>query len=68
MKDANDPQYYPNILAYSIYIIEQNGNDPFNRGMLFNVGAVEAMNQENYKCFIFHDVDLIPEDDRNVYR
>ena len=36
--------------------------------MLFNVGFVEAMKDHNWTCVIFHDVDLIPEDDRNVYR
>lgn len=39
----------------------------FNRAMLMNVGFVEALKQHDYDCFIFHDVDLIPEDDRNLY-
>lgn len=32
-----------------------------------NVGFKEALLQYDYQCFIFHDVDLIPEDDRNLY-
>ena len=39
----------------------------FNRGMLMNVGFVEAMADFNWTCAIFHDVDLLPEDDRNLY-
>ena len=39
----------------------------FNRGMLLNIGAVEALGLWDVQCFIFHDVDLIPEDDRNLY-
>lgn len=32
-----------------------------------NVGFVEAMKIRPFDCFIFHDVDLLPEDDRNIY-
>lgn len=32
-----------------------------------NSGAKEAAFQQHFHCFIFHDVDLIPEDDRTLY-
>ena len=40
---------------------------PFNRAMLFNIGYKEALKIRDFNCFVFHDVDLIPEDDRNYY-
>ncbi|KAJ7401022.1 Beta-1,4-galactosyltransferase 5 [Pitangus sulphuratus] len=43
------------------------GNQPFNRAMLFNVGFREAMKDLDWDCLIFHDVDHIPENDRNYY-
>lgn len=45
----------------------QAGESKFNRAMLFNVGYAEAMRDQEWECFIFHDVDLLPEDDRNLY-
>lgn len=32
-----------------------------------NIGFREAMREEEWDCLFFHDVDLIPEDDRNTY-
>lgn len=54
-------------LDYGIYVVSQSGNTPFNRAMLMNIGAAEALRQDAYQCFVFHDVDLLPEDDRNIY-
>ena len=47
--------------------LQQAGDTPFNRALLFNIGYKEALKFDQYECFIFHDVDLIPEDDRNKY-
>ncbi|KAM9294597.1 beta-1,4-galactosyltransferase 3-like [Gastrophryne carolinensis] len=54
-------------LNYAIYVINQAGNTTFNRGKLMNIGFREAMKDEDWDCIFFHDVDLIPEDDRNLY-
>ena len=49
------------MLDYGVFVVEQFGaaSDPFNRAMLFNVGAAEALRQHDYQCFVFHDVDLV---------
>ncbi|XP_025910512.1 beta-1,4-galactosyltransferase 4 isoform X2 [Apteryx rowi] len=62
-------------LDYGIYVIHQRffpsfpqaGSTKFNRAKLLNVGYLEAMKEENWDCFIFHDVDLVPENDFNIY-
>jgi hypothetical protein len=54
-------------LDYGIYIVEEIAKSKFNRAKLMNIGYAEALKQYDYQCFIFHDVDLIPEDDRNLY-
>jgi predicted glycosyltransferase involved in capsule biosynthesis len=45
-------------IPYSLYIIEQEGDSPFNRGKLMNVGFDICKNLCDYICF--HDVDMIP--------
>jgi hypothetical protein len=32
-----------------------------------NIGVREALKLDDFGCFIFHDVDLIPENDFNIY-
>jgi hypothetical protein len=54
-------------IDYGIFIVEQNNNGPFNRAKLMNVGFAEALKLYEWDCFIFHDVDLLPMDDRNFY-
>ncbi|XP_075935376.1 beta-1,4-galactosyltransferase 6 isoform X1 [Anarhichas minor] len=54
-------------LQFAFYVIEQSGSQPFNRAMLFNVGFLEAMKDLDWDCLVFHDVDHIPENDRNYY-
>ncbi|CAH8576850.1 unnamed protein product [Schistosoma turkestanicum] len=56
------------LLMYTIFVINQAGTTHFNRALLLNVGFIESKRVANFDCFIFHDVDLLPEDDRNSYR
>lgn len=55
------------MLNYRIFIIEQGKKRAFNRAKLFNIGYVEALKISPYHCFIFHDVDLIPQKLNNMY-
>ncbi|XP_074227088.1 sialic acid-binding Ig-like lectin 6 isoform X3 [Camelus bactrianus] len=54
-------------LHYAVYVVNQVNNSPFNWGKLCNVGFWEAMQEEDWDCVFFHDVNLLPEDDRNRY-
>ncbi|XP_056220517.1 beta-1,4-galactosyltransferase 1-like [Seriola aureovittata] len=55
-------------LDYGVYVINQDGEGVFNRAKLLNVGFAEALKEYDYECFVFSDVDLVPMDDRNLYR
>ncbi|PAA64967.1 hypothetical protein BOX15_Mlig013496g1, partial [Macrostomum lignano] len=55
-------------LDYRIFVVEQAGTTRFNRGLLFNIGFVESAKIFPAYCYIFHDVDLLPENDHNMYR
>uniref|UniRef100_A0A3Q0KP76 Beta-1,4-galactosyltransferase n=1 Tax=Schistosoma mansoni TaxID=6183 RepID=A0A3Q0KP76_SCHMA len=54
-------------IPYTIFIIEQIGERKFNRGALLNAGFLEVSKFKEYDCFILHDVDKLPEDDRIIY-
>ncbi|XP_065098098.1 beta-1,4-galactosyltransferase 1 [Paramisgurnus dabryanus] len=55
-------------LDYGVYVINQEGDGIFNRAKLLNIGYAEALKEYDYDCFVFSDVDLIPMDDRNIYK
>ncbi|ODN03596.1 Beta-1,4-galactosyltransferase 2, partial [Orchesella cincta] len=55
-------------MSYQIFVAEQYGNYTFNKGALMNAAFLLAMNySRSFDCVIFHDVDLLPETDRNIY-
>lgn len=54
-------------IDYGIFIVEQSSDGSFNRAKLMNVGFVEALKLYEWDCFVFHDIDLLPMDDRNLY-
>jgi len=58
-------------IHYGIYLIEPfDSNVPFNRGLLANIGFLEALKDKTNKwnCFFIHDVDLLPENNFNFYK
>lgn len=55
------------LISYRIFVVEQTYVKNFNRGKLMNIGYVEAMKIHKFHCFIFHDVDLLPLVEKNIY-
>ena len=57
------------LLDYRIFVVEPTIplNVSFNKGRVMNSAYLEALKVDKYDCIIFHDVDLLPEDDRNIY-
>ncbi|XP_046578447.1 beta-N-acetyl-D-glucosaminide beta-1,4-N-acetylglucosaminyl-transferase-like [Haliotis rubra] len=45
---------------FTLFVVEQTPDTPFNKALLMNAGFVEAVRQDVFTCVIFHDVDLIP--------
>lgn len=52
-----------NIIFVKIQVID----DSFNRGKLMNVGFKEVLKEDQYDCFVFYDVDMILENNKNLY-
>ena len=51
----------PSGCTMDIFIIEQNNDDKFNRGLLLNIGYLLGAKRRAYDRYIFHDVDLFPD-------
>ena len=47
--------------------MEQGDDEHLNRGKLRNIGFVEAMKVFPFNCVVFHDFDLVPENDQILY-
>jgi hypothetical protein len=45
-------------IDHTIYIVEQETGKTFHRGLMRNIGFLEAASDHDY--FVFHDVDMIP--------
>ncbi|XP_011494945.1 PREDICTED: beta-1,4-galactosyltransferase 1 [Ceratosolen solmsi marchali] len=54
-------------IDYRIFVIEQSQIKEFNRAKLFNIGFNEAIKTNDFHCFIFQDIDLIPQNLDNIY-
>lgn len=47
-------------------MVEQQDDKLFNKGLLYNTGAKQAM-AEGFPCLVLHDVDVLPLDAANLY-
>lgn len=54
-------------MLFFVLIDVQKSPDVFNKAALMNAGFREASAEADFDCYVFHDVDMIPEDDRNIY-
>lgn len=54
-------------LSFVRFCFTKTGDVTFNRAKLLNIGYLEALKDFNWDCFVFHDVDLVPENDHNLY-
>ncbi|VVC36779.1 Hypothetical protein CINCED_3A013088 [Cinara cedri] len=65
-------------LDFKIFVVEQVSNVTFNKGAIMNAAFLTVyrsygLRGDNdwdrglYGCYVFHDVDMLPEDDRNMY-
>ena len=54
-------------IYYGVYVVEPVANLTFNKGISMNAGFIEALKEEDWDCFIFHDVDVLPENHKNIY-
>jgi hypothetical protein len=58
------PLFQNQELSYTVFVVEQVNEAPFNKGILMNAAFREIMitntTKFTFDCLVFHDVDLIP--------
>ena len=54
-------------IEYCIVVSEQINKGKFNKGILMNAAYEETKLFFEYDCVVFHDVDMLPENDFNMY-
>ncbi|XP_013416407.1 beta-1,4-galactosyltransferase 1 [Lingula anatina] len=54
-------------LEYRIVVTEQVQRNLFNKGRLYNAAFLECERAFDFDCVIFHDVDMLLENDHNMY-
>lgn len=52
-------------INYEILVVVQDDDNPFNKAKLMNIGVLHARESSDY--FIFHDVDMLPENADYTY-
>lgn len=56
-------------IEYGVFLVEPRAGLKFNRAMLLNIGFLESTEEDSkWDCFIFHDVDMLPENVDNLYQ
>lgn len=55
------------MLEYRIFVVEQALPTVFNKASMMNIGYRIARSMFDFDCVVFHDVDMLTEDDRNFY-
>ena len=43
------------------------GVTSWNKGSIYNIGFDKTRKIDDYDCYIFHDIDLLAENDKNYY-
>lgn len=52
---------------YCVFVSEPLGNGHFNKGSTMN-SAVKEVIKRGFDCIVLHDVDMLLEDDHNIYQ
>ena len=57
-------------IRYIIIVAEQNDDNPFNKAQMMNTAFNYVIDNYDdvFNCVVFHDVDMLGEDDRAMYK